>query len=89
MLKKQEKKQKSETLSDIIERIIRKNGGIAHLSLIYKEVEAIRPRVSKATIRAIIRDACKETLRRPTDKPRFVRIGKGVYGIYGYNNPIK
>ena len=77
-----EKEQKPQTLSDIIETIIRKNGGVADLSVIYTGVEVIRPGTSKATVRAIIRDACKETLRRYVDQPRFIRVGKGVYGIY-------
>lgn len=87
MLKNNKKKQKR-TLCDIIEMIIRKHGGIAHLSLIYQKVEAIKPKVSKATIRAIIRDACEGTLRRSTDQPRFIRISKGVYGIYRHNKPL-
>jgi len=87
MPKKNEEKKKLQTLSDMIEAIIRKNGGIAHLGVIYEEVETMRTGVSKATIRAVIRDACKGTLRRSTDKPRFVRIDKGVYGICSHIIP--
>lgn len=79
---KNEKEQKPQTLLDIIETVIRKNGGVASLSVIYAGVEATRPGTSKATVRAIIRDACKETLRRYVDKPRFLRVDKGIYGIY-------
>jgi len=73
--------QNTTTLLDIIELVIRKNGGVAPLSVIYKEVRNIRPKVSKATIRAVIRDACVGTLRKPTDTPRFVRVSRGVYAV--------
>ncbi|MEM2742315.1 MAG: hypothetical protein QXD95_09255 [Nitrososphaeria archaeon] len=80
-----EKKRTASTLLDIIEKIIRDNGGVAPLRTIYSEVIRIRPNVKTATIRAVIRDACLGTLRRATAaKPRFIRIKKGVYAIYGF-----
>jgi hypothetical protein len=78
---KKGKRQNNTTLSDIIEMVIRKNGGTAPLSVIYKEVRALKPNVSEATIRAIIRDACVGTLRKSTDIPRFIRVNKGVYAV--------
>jgi len=71
------------TLLDIIEGIIRSHGGVAPLSVIYKEVGRLRPGVKEATIRAVIRDACMGTLRKATTgKPRFIRVKKGVYALY-------
>ena len=76
------------TLLEIIEALIREKGGVADLKTIYQGVEAIRPETSKATIRAIIRDACVGSLRIHTNTPRFVKISQGTYGLHASSKRI-